>query len=84
MTTSQALDQYLAAKGLSTEDAWLYILIGGLKIPYLPRALLPSDWAGDEATSLFHDLHDRLVGPADVYVDSVLDAAPLPASARES
>lgn len=55
-----------------------------LEDPYLPRALLPTDWAGDEATSLFHALHDRLVGPADAYVDSVLDTAPLPTLARES
>ena len=38
MKTAQVLDRHLAAKGLSRSDAWLYILIGGLRIPYLPRA----------------------------------------------
>jgi phenylacetic acid degradation operon negative regulatory protein len=46
--------------------------------PYLPRMLLPGDWAGDEASAVFHRLHDTLVGPADAYVDSVLESAPAP------
>ena len=49
-----------------------------LEDPYLPRDLLPVDWAGEDATRLFHELHDRLVGPADAYVASFLDAAPVP------
>lgn len=49
-----------------------------LEDPYLPRDLLPAPWAGDEASRLFLDLHDRLVGPADAYVDQVLAEAPLP------
>jgi phenylacetic acid degradation operon negative regulatory protein len=49
-----------------------------LEDPYLPRALLPGVWAGDEASRLFLDLHDRLVGPADDYVDEVLADAPQP------
>ena len=52
-----------------------------LEDPYLPRALLPSDWAGDEATGVFHHLHDLLVGPADAYVDAVLQGSPDPAPA---
>jgi phenylacetic acid degradation operon negative regulatory protein len=44
--------------------------------PYLPRTLLPDDWAGDEASRLFYDLHEILAPPADSYVDSVLEVAP--------
>lgn len=44
--------------------------------PYLPRVLLPHDWAGDAASALFHALHDLLVGPADAYVEGVLAMAP--------
>lgn len=53
-----------------------------LEDPYLPRALLPEGWAGEEATRLFHGLHDRLVGPADAHVDRVLARTPSMASAR--
>jgi phenylacetic acid degradation operon negative regulatory protein len=53
-----------------------------LEDPYLPRPLLPPDWAGEPATKLFHALHDLVAGPADAYVDSVLSNAPgLPAGA---
>jgi phenylacetic acid degradation operon negative regulatory protein len=52
-----------------------------LEDPYLPRALLPEGWAGEEATRLFHMLHDRLVGPADAHVDRVLARTPSTASA---
>lgn len=47
-----------------------------LEDPYLPRPLLPEGWTGEDATRLFHDLHDRLVGPADAYVDRVLADTP--------
>lgn len=47
-----------------------------LEDPYLPRALLPAGWTGEDATRLFHALHDRLVGPADAYVDHVLSDTP--------
>lgn len=47
-----------------------------LEDPYLPRTLLPGDWEGERATELFHAVHDRLVGPADAYVDHVLEMAP--------
>jgi phenylacetic acid degradation operon negative regulatory protein len=47
-----------------------------LEDPFLPRTLLSAGWAGDNATDVFHALHDVLVGPADAYVDSVLAAAP--------
>ncbi len=40
--------------------------------PDLPRTLLPDPWVGDEATLLFRDLHDELVGPADEHVAEVL------------
>jgi phenylacetic acid degradation operon negative regulatory protein len=51
-----------------------------LEDPYLPRALLPDSWAGEDATKLFHTLHDRLVGPADRHVDRVLEAGPVASS----
>lgn len=47
-----------------------------LEDPYLPRNLLPEDWAGGCASSLFHQLHDLLEGPSDLYLDEVLTAAP--------
>ena len=45
--------------------------------PYLPRRLLPDGWHGEEATRVFHEMHDLLVGPADAYVDRVLAEAPV-------
>ncbi|MDZ7778873.1 MAG: PaaX family transcriptional regulator C-terminal domain-containing protein [Gemmatimonadota bacterium] len=47
-----------------------------LEDPYLPRPLLPEGWMGESATELFHALHDRLVGPADRYVDRILAETP--------
>jgi len=55
-----------------------------LEDPYLPRPLLPSPWAGDEASRVFLDLHDELVGPADAHVDRVLESAPQGVFASES
>jgi len=55
-----------------------------LEDPYLPRSLLPEDWLGQDATNLFHTLHDRLVGPADSYVDEILERTPRTASASAS
>jgi phenylacetic acid degradation operon negative regulatory protein len=52
-----------------------------LEDPFLPRRLLPEPWAGDEASRLFLELHDRLVGPADAWVDGVLAAGPVRTSA---
>lgn len=46
--------------------------------PFLPRLLLPEPWGGDGASQLFLELHDRLTGPADRYVASVLEAGPTP------
>lgn len=43
--------------------------------PYLPRSLLPEDWAGECAAALFQSYHDLLTEPADRYVESVLDHA---------
>lgn len=43
--------------------------------PYLPRRLLPDDWAGDCAAGLFRALHDLLEEPAEAHVDGVLEAA---------
>ena len=52
-----------------------------LEDPYLPRMLLPEGWVGEEASELFHELHDKLVGPADAHVDRVLALTPTTASA---
>jgi phenylacetic acid degradation operon negative regulatory protein len=43
--------------------------------PYLPRELLPEDWAGECAAHLFRVFHDMLVEPADGWVDSVLSSS---------
>lgn len=48
-----------------------------LEDPFLPRRLLPEPWGGDEASRRFMGLHDRLVGPADAWVDGVLESEPL-------
>ncbi|GMV06651.1 MAG: PaaX family transcriptional regulator [Gemmatimonadota bacterium] len=47
-----------------------------LEDPFLPDVLLPRDWPGREAITLFNDLHDLLVGPSDRYVASVLSREP--------
>lgn len=47
-----------------------------LEDPFLPRALLPDPWGGDNATDVFRSLHDRLMGPADSWVSEVLRNAP--------
>lgn len=53
-----------------------------LEDPFLPRPLLPEEWAGERASELFHALHDLLVGPADDWVDSVFgDSPPAPVNA---
>lgn len=44
--------------------------------PFLPRPLLPEPWSGDRATSVFLELHDRLVGPADRWVHALLADSP--------
>lgn len=51
--------------------------------PYLPRSLLPDDWAGECAAVLFDSYHDLLTAPADRYVDGVLADAAEP-SARSA
>jgi phenylacetic acid degradation operon negative regulatory protein len=52
--------------------------------PYLPPELLPPDWHGQRAAELFNAWHDRLAGPADAFVEQVLETAPVaaPAEAR--
>lgn len=47
-----------------------------LRDPYLPRALLPRDWAGECVAHLFRVFHDLLAEPADAYVDTLLAEAP--------
>lgn len=44
--------------------------------PYLPRPLLPDDWIGDRAAGTFRSIRDRLVGPADAYVERIISQAP--------
>ncbi|MFI5280609.1 MAG: PaaX family transcriptional regulator C-terminal domain-containing protein [Gemmatimonadales bacterium] len=39
--------------------------------PYLPKALLPAGWHGDEAARLFEAYHTALAGPAKQYVENV-------------
>ncbi len=46
-----------------------------LEDPFLPRVLLPTSWAGDDATAVFRDLHDRLMGPANRWVHDILETA---------
>ena len=55
MTTRQVLDQYLESKGLSRSDEWLYVLIGGLRIPYVPRAPF-------NHFLTIHDIHHIITG----------------------
>lgn len=43
-----------------------------LEDPFLPRRLLPDPWSGDEASRVFRELRDALVGPADAYVKDIL------------
>lgn len=46
-----------------------------LEDPYLPRDLLPEDWAGDCAAGLFRSLHDLLEEPARAHLEGVLARA---------
>lgn len=46
-----------------------------LEDPYLPREMLPDDWAGDCAAGLFRALHDLLEEPAEAFVGGVLAEA---------
>jgi phenylacetic acid degradation operon negative regulatory protein len=43
--------------------------------PYLPRSLLPDDWAGECAAHLFRTYHDLLSPPAEEHVQSILSGA---------
>ncbi len=43
--------------------------------PYLPRELLPQDWPGARAATLFEAYHALLTPPAEAYVDEVLVVA---------
>ncbi|MGE3526474.1 MAG: PaaX family transcriptional regulator C-terminal domain-containing protein, partial [Gemmatimonadales bacterium] len=45
-----------------------------LEDPFLPAALLPEDWQGEEAARLFERGHASLTEPAEAYVRSVCDA----------
>ena len=40
--------------------------------PGLPRALLPANWVGYEAATMFHDLHNALIEPAKLRAQQVL------------
>ncbi len=55
MTVEQVLDSYLEGKGLSRSDAWVYILVGGLRIPYFPAAPI-------RHFLTVHDLHHIISG----------------------
>ena len=55
MTVEQVLDRYLTDKGLSRSDKWVYILLGGLRIPYFPAAPL-------RHFLTIHDLHHLISG----------------------
>ena len=46
-----------------------------LEDPYLPREMLPDDWAGDCAAGLFGALHDLLEEPAEAFVAGILAEA---------
>jgi len=43
--------------------------------PYLPRELLPEDWAGECAAGLFRELHGLLEEPSEAHVDAVVARA---------
>ena len=45
-----------------------------LRDPYLPRLLLPANWAGTEAAAVFERFHQVLTVPAERYVREVCDA----------
>jgi phenylacetic acid degradation operon negative regulatory protein len=47
-----------------------------LRDPYLPRALLPSNWGGECAAHLFQHCHDLLAPAAELYVEEVVARAP--------
>ncbi|MEV6873088.1 PaaX family transcriptional regulator C-terminal domain-containing protein [Amycolatopsis sp. NPDC051128] len=48
--------------------------------PDLPHELLPADWHGRTAHEVFLEAHSLLRGPAEAWVDTLLDAAAAPAA----
>ncbi|MGH3658380.1 MAG: PaaX family transcriptional regulator [Micromonosporaceae bacterium] len=54
---------------------WVRALTAWRRLPYLdpglPHEVLPDDWNGTAAATLFHDLRERLSRPAHDYVTSV-------------
>ena len=68
------------AGGLAGADALVarVTLIAGYRHfpfldPWLPTALQPEGWLGEQANALFHTLHDTLAPQARAYVESVVD-----------
>ncbi len=55
MTVEAVLNRYLAERGLSRADTWLYLLIGDLRVPYVPLAPFRRFLA-------IHDLHHIITG----------------------
>jgi phenylacetic acid degradation operon negative regulatory protein len=43
--------------------------------PFLPRALHPSDWAGECAQALFHAYHGLLEEASDAHIDAVVETS---------
>ncbi len=64
MTVEQVLDSYLEGKGLSRLDAWVYILIGGLRVPYFPAAPI-------RHFLTVHDLHHIISGYSTSFRDEI-------------
>jgi phenylacetic acid degradation operon negative regulatory protein len=54
---------------------WVRALTAWRRLPYLdpglPAEVLPPDWKGTAAASLFHELQSRLATPAQSHVDSI-------------
>lgn len=66
-----------ASRPLDAFIAYTVAITQWRKLPYLdpgiPIELLPADWAGTEAETLFAELHARLASPASEFVDSQLN-----------
>ncbi len=64
--------------GAAPFATWVRALTDWRRLPYLdpglPAELLPADWPGTRAAALFHDLRDRLAGPALAHVQDTLAA----------
>lgn len=78
---AKALDQAVAPSAIAPREAFVRYMLAlddwrvlPLRDPGLPRELLSSDWAGDDAVKLLEGIVEALGGPALTFVRSVVSS----------